>query len=129
MDKGENMKKIWDKRGCHWYSKKDLGKLYWNKRHPDYKRDRLNEKGMKGLNKLRPQPDVERYLRVGSRIQILVRVILQPWKWKLSLISPSSKGGAKEVNRWQLIAEERYGRVRHMILQSNSQRNKDLKRI
>lgn len=113
----------------HWYSKKDLGKLYWNKRHPDYLRDRLNEKGMKKLNKLKSQPDIELYLRVASRVWILSRVILLPWRWKLSLISPSSKGGAKEVLRWQLIAEERYGKVRHMVLQSNSQRNKDLKRI
>jgi len=123
------MKKIWDKRGCHWYSKKDLGKLYWNKRHPDYLRDRLNEKGMKKLNKLKSQPGIELYLRVGSRIQILMRVLLLSWKWKLNLISPSSKGSAKEVLRWQLIAEERHGKVRHMVLQSNPQRNKDLKRI
>ena len=123
------MKKIWDKRGCHWYSKKELGKLYWNKRHPDYLRDRLNEKGMKRLNKLKLKPDIELYLKVASRIWILSRVILLPWRWKLSLISPSSKGGTKEVLRWQLIAEERYGKVRHMVLQSNSQRNKDLKRI
>lgn len=123
------MKKIWDKRGCHWYSEKDLGKLYPNKRHPDYLRDRLNERGMKKLNKLKLQSGIEIYLRVGSRIQILMRVLLLPWKWKLNLISPSSKGGAKEVLRWQLIGEERYGKVRHMVLQSNPQRNKDLKRI
>jgi len=123
------MKKIWDKRGCHWYSKKELGKLYWNKRHPDYLRDRLNEKGMKRLKRLESEPDVERYLRVGSRAQILVRIILMPWKWKLSLISPSSKGGAKEVKQWQFIAEERYGQIRHMVLQSNSTRNRLLERI
>lgn len=123
------MKKIWDKRGCHWYSKKDLGKLHWNKRHPDYLRDRLNERGMKKLNKLKPRPGVELHLWVGSRIQILMRVLLLPWRWKLNLISPSSKGGTKEVLRWQLIAEERYGKIRHMVLQSNPQRNKDLKRI
>jgi len=123
------MKKIWDKRGCHWYSKKDLGKLYWNKRHPDYLRDKLNENGMKRLNKLESEPDIERYLRVGSRVQILARTILRPWKWKLSLISPSSRGGAKEVSQWELIAEERYGKVRHTVLQSNSQRDKDLKKI
>jgi len=123
------MKKIWDKRGCHWYSKKELGKLHWNKRHPDYLRDKLNEKGMKRLNKLKPQPDVELYLRVASRVWILSRVILLPWRWKLSLISPSSKGGAKEVLRWQLMAEERYGKVRHMVLQSDFQRGKDLRRV
>jgi hypothetical protein len=123
------MKKIWDKRGCHWYSKKELGKLYWNKKHPDYLRDRLNEKGMRKLKKVKSQSDIELYLRVASRMWILSRVILLPWRWKLSLISPSSKGGTKEVLRWQLIAEERYGKVRRMILQSNLQRNKDLKRI
>lgn len=123
------MKKIWDKRGCHWYGKKELGKLYWNKRHPDYLRDRLNERGMKRLNRLKLQSDVELYLRVAPRAWILSRVILLPWRWKLSLISPSTKGGTKEVLRWQLIAEERYGKVRHMVLQSNPQRDKDLKRI
>jgi len=117
------MKKIWDKRGCHWYSKKELGKLYWNKKHPDYLRDRLNEKGMKKLRKLNGRVGVDQYLRVESRLQILARVILMPWKWQLSLISPSSKGAAKEVERWQLIAEERYGRVRHLVLQSNVERN------
>lgn len=34
-----------------WYSKKELGKLYPNKKHPDYLRDRLNEKGMKKLKR------------------------------------------------------------------------------
>ena len=123
------MKKIWDKRRCHWYSKKELGKLYRNKRHPDYLRDRLNEKGMKKLRKLKSESDVERYLRVGSRVQILVRIILMPWKWKLSLISPSSKGGTKEVKRWQFIAEERYGRIRHMVLLSNPFKDRVLERI
>lgn len=123
------MKKIWDKRGCHWYGKKELGKLYSNKRHPDYLRDRLNEKGMRKLKRLKPEAGVERYLRVGSRAQILIRVMLMPWKWQLSLISPSAKGGAKEVKRWQFIAEERYGRVRHMVLQSNPSRDRVLKRI
>jgi len=92
-------------------------------------RDRLNEKGMRKLKRLKPEAGVERYLRVGSRAQILVRIILIPWKWKLSLISPSSKGGAKGVPRWQFIAEERYGKVRHMVLQSNPIRNRLLKRI
>jgi len=123
------MKKYWDKRHMHWYSEKELGVLYWNKKHPDYLRDRLNEKGMKRLNKLKSQPDIELYLKVASRIWILSRVILLLWRWKLGLISPSSKGGTKEVLRWQLIAEKRYGKVRHMVLQSNPQRNKDLKRI
>lgn len=123
------MKKYWDKRGSHWYSKKDLGKLYWNKRHPDYLRDKLNEKGMKKLNRLKDKDGVERYLRVGSRVQILVRVLLLSWKWKLSLISPSTKGGAKEVKQWQLMAEERYGKARRSVLQSNPQRDRALKRI
>jgi len=117
------MKKIWDKRRCHWYSKKELGKLHWNKRHPDYLRDRLNEKGMKKLNKLENRPNYELYMMVESRLQILAKVILRPWKWKLSLISPSTKGAAKEVDRWQLIAEDRYGRVRHLILQRNIERD------
>ena len=123
------MKKIWDKRGCHWYSKKDLGKLHPNKEHPDYLRDRLNEKGMKKLNKLQPEYDIERYLKVGSKVQILIRVILKPWKWKLSLISPSTKGGTKGVLRWEFIAEERYGRIRHMVLLSNPSRDRILERI
>jgi len=84
---------------------------------------------MKKLRKLKLEADVERYLRVGSRAQILIRVMLMPWKWQLSLISPSAKGGAKEVKRWQFIAEERYGKVRHMVLQSNPIRNRLLKRI
>lgn len=117
------MKKIWDERGCHWYSKKELGKLYWNKRHPDYLRDKLNEKNMKKLNGLKDKDGVERYLMVASRAGILVRVLLMPWKWKLSLISPSSEGAAKEVERWQLIAEERYGQVRHLVLQRNIERD------
>lgn len=117
------MKKIWDKRGCHWYSKKELGKLHWNKRHPDYLRDRLNEKGMKRLNKLEDQSNYESYMRVESRLQILAKVILRPWKWKLSLISPSTKGATKEVDRWQLIAEERHGKVRHLVLQRNVERD------
>ncbi len=116
------MKKIWDKRGCHWYSKKELGKLYWNKKHPDYLRDQLNEKGMKKLNKLK-DPDYELYIVVESRVQILARILLMAWKWKRSLISPSSKGSSKEVERWQLIAEERYGRVRHLVLQRNIERD------
>lgn len=117
------MKKIWDKRGCHWYSKKELGKLYWNKRHPDYLRDRLNERGMKRLNKLKDHPDYELYMAVESRLQILSKVILRPWRWKLNLISPSTKGAAKEVNRWQSVATERYGMVRRMVLQRNAERN------
>lgn len=117
------MKKIWDKRGCHWYSKKDLGKLHPNKRHPDYLRDRLNERGMKKLNKLKSHSSIELYLRVGSRIQIFARTILMPWKWKLSLISPSTKGAAKEVDRWQFIAGERYGKIRHLVLQGNVERD------
>ena len=116
------MKKIWDKRHMHWYSKKELGKLYWNKKHPDYKRDRLNEKGMKKLNKLQAR-DYDLYMVVESRLQILARVLLMAWKWKLSLISPSSKGAAKEVKQWQIIAEERYGRVRHLVLQRNVERD------
>lgn len=117
------MKKIWDKRGCHWYGKKELGKLYWNKKHPDYLRDRLNEKGMRKLNKLETYPDWEQYMVIESRLQILAKVILRPWKWKLSLISPSTKGAPKEVDRWQLIAEERYGKVRHLVLQRNVERD------
>ncbi len=117
------MKKIWDKRGCHWYSKKELGKLYWNKRHPDYLRDRLNEKGMKKLNRLEDRSNMELYIAVESRLQIFAKVILRPWKWKLSLISPSTKGAAKEVDRWQLIASERYGKVRHLVLQRNPERD------
>ena len=112
-----------------WYERKAIGKYRPPRNHPDVKRDRLNEKGMKRLKRLESEPDVERYLRVGSRAQILVRIILMPWKWKLSLISPSSKGAAKEVKRWQLIAEERYGQIRHMVLQSNPQRNRMLKKI
>jgi len=117
------MKKIWDKRGCHWYSKKDLGKLYSNKRHPDYLRDRLNERGMKRLNKLKDQFGYELYMTVESRLMILARVVLLPWRWKLSLISPSSKGAAKEVDRWQLVADERYGKTRRMVLQRNVERD------
>jgi len=117
------MKKIWDKRGCHWYSKKELGKLYWNKRHPDYLRDRLNERGMKKLNKLKDHPDYELYMVIESRLRILAKVILRPYRWKLNLISPSSKGAAKEVDRWQLIATERCGKIRRMVLQRNMERD------
>lgn len=112
-----------------WYARKQIGNYQYPRRHPDVKRDKLNVKGMKKLRKLQDKPDYELYLRVGSRAQILVRIILMPWKWKLSLISPSSKGAAKEVKRWQLIAEERYGKVRHMVLQSNPVRSRVLKRI
>jgi len=117
------MKKIWDKRGCHWYSKKELGKLHWNKRHPDYLRDRLNERGMKKLNKLKDHPDYELYMVIESRLRILAKVILRPRRWKLNLISPSSKGSPKEVNRWQLIATERRGKTRRMVLQRNVERD------
>ncbi len=86
-------------------------------------RDRLNEKGMKKLNKLETYPDWEQYMVIKSRLQILAKVILRPWKWKLSLISPSAKGGAKEVDRWQLIVTERYGKVRHLVLQRNVERD------
>jgi len=112
-----------------WYARKEIGNYRPPRNHPDVKRDKLNMKGMKKLNRLKPETDVERYLRVGSRAQILIRIILIPWKWKLSLISPSSKGAAKEVKHWQLIAEERYGKIRHMVLQSNPMRNRMLKRI
>lgn len=112
-----------------WYARKEIGNYRPPRNHPDVKRDRLNEKGMKKLNRLQPEPDVERYLRVGSRAQILVRIILMPWKWKLSLISPSSKGAAKEVEQWQFIAEERNGKIRRMVLQSNPMRDRVLKRI
>ena len=117
------MKKIWDKRGCHWYSQKDLGKLHPNKRHPDYLRDRLNERGMKKLNKLKDHPDYELYMMIESRLRILAKVILRPRRWKLNLISPSSKGAAKEVDRWQLIATERRGKTRRMVLQRNVERD------
>jgi len=117
------MKKIWDRRGCHWYSKKDLGKLHPNKRHPDYKRDRLNEKGMKKLRKLKDHPDYELYMVIESRLRILAKVILRPWRWKLDLISPSTKGAAKEVDRWQLMATERRGKTRRMVLQRNVERD------
>lgn len=81
------MKKIWDKRGYHWYSKKELGKLYWNKKHPDYLRDRLNEKGMKKLRKMdyKCPCKTERQIVLMSRGQMLVRAILKPWRWKLSI--------------------------------------------
>lgn len=117
------MKKIWDKRRCHWYSKKELGKLYWNKKHPDYLRDRLNEKGMKKLRRLKDRSDYELYMVIESRLQILIKVILRPYRWKLSLISPSSKGSPKEVSRWQLVADERYGKTRRMVLQRNVERD------
>lgn len=117
------MKKIWDKRGCHWYGRKELGKLYSNKRHPDYLRNKLNEKGMKKLKKLEDYPDHELYMVIESRLQILAKVVLRPHRWKLSLISPSSKGLPKEVARWQLIATERYGKTRRMVLQRNVERD------
>lgn len=112
-----------------WYARKQIGKYQPPRNHPDVKRDRLNKKSMKKLRKLKDCPDHELYLVIASRAQILVRIILMPWKWKLSLISPSGKGGAKEVERWQFIAEERNGKIRHMVLQSNPYRDRVLKKI
>ena len=43
--------KKWNKSKGQWYGEKELGKLYPSKRHPDYLRDRLNEKGMKRLKR------------------------------------------------------------------------------
>ena len=100
-----------------------VGKYRPPRNHPDVKRDRLNKRGMKKLRKLKNYPDHELYLMVASRAEILVRVILMPWKWGLNLISPSTKGAAKEVERWQFIAEERYGKVRHLVLQRNVERD------
>lgn len=106
-----------------WYERKMLGKYNPPRNHPDVKRDRLNEKGMKKLRRQDSKPAVDQYLRVESRLQILARVVLMPWKWSLSLISPSSKGAYKEVAQWQLVAQERYGRVRHLVLQRNVERD------
>jgi len=106
-----------------WYARKEIGKYPPYPRHRDSRRDKLNEKGMKELKRQDGKAGVKTYLVVASRAGILVRVILMPWKWRLSLISPSSKGAAKEVERWQLIAEERYGKVRHMVLQRNVERD------
>lgn len=109
-----------------WYERKELGKYPPYPRHRDAKRNKLNQRGMKKLRKLKDHPDYEQYLVVVSRAQILLRVVLMPWKWKLSLISPTSKlskGCKCEVERWQLIAEERYGKVRHLVLQRNVERD------
>ena len=106
-----------------WYERKVIGKYKPPHNHPDVKRDKLNERGMKKLRRQDGKAGVEIYLVVASRAGILVRVILMPWKWRLNLISPSSKGAAKEVERWQLIAGERYGKVRHMVLQRNVERD------
>lgn len=120
LDKGDKMKESW-------YARKQIGKISRWSRHPDVKRDRLNERGMKKLRRLKDYPDHELYIMVASRIEILVRVILMPWKWELSLISPTSckvsPGTPKMVERWQFIAEERYGRVRHLVLQRNVERD------
>ena len=106
-----------------WYERKVIGKYRPPRNHPDVKRDRMNEKGMKELRKLDSEVGVEKYLMIVSRIQILVRAILMPWKWKLNLISPSTKGAAKEVDKWQFVAEERYGQIRHLVLQRNVERD------
>lgn len=105
-----------------WYARKQIGNYRPPRNHPDVKRDRLNEKGMKKLRRLKDRSDYELYMVVESRLQILAKVVLRAWKWKLSLISPSSKGGVKEVMWWHFIAEERYGRVRHLILQRTAKR-------
>lgn len=110
-----------------WYERKVLGKYKPPRNHPDVKRDRLNKRGMKRLNRLQLRPDYEVYLMVASRAEILVRVVLMPWKWKLSLISPTSSkvssGSPKMVEEWQLVAEERYGKVRHLVQQRNVERD------
>ena len=106
-----------------WYARKQIGKIPWYSQHPDVKRDRLNRRGMRKLNRLDRRESYELYLRIESRLQILAKVVLRPLKWSLSLISPSSKGAAKEVDSWQLIASQRYGKVRYLILQRNVERD------
>lgn len=98
--------------------KKQLGKLYPDRRHPDLKRDRLNLKGMRKLRRLESKPGVETYLRDAHPVQIIVRAVLMSWKWKLSLISPG--GPAK---RWQMVLDQRYGKVRLMVLRRNVSRS------
>jgi len=106
-----------------WYARKQIGKLSRYSQHPDARRDRLNRKRMRKLNRLEDRPGIETYLRVESRLQILAKVILRPRRWRLTLISPSTKGATKEVDRWQLIATERYGKVRRLVLQRNVERD------
>ncbi len=110
------MKKIWDKRHMHWYSKKELGKLYWNKRHPDYLRDRLNEKNMKRLNKsnLSHTSNCELFLEERSNSLVIFKGLLIFWKWKLTVNSPSGMG--KHYVGWRFIVTQRWGEVRRMIL-------------
>ena len=107
----------------NWSERKQIGKIPWYSQHPDVKRDRLNRRNMRKLNRLDNREGYDLYLRIESRLQILAKVILRPWKWSLSLISPSTKGAAKEVERWQLIANSRYGKIRYLILQRNVERD------
>ena len=50
--------KLWNRRDGRWYTRKEMKALYPNKKHPDYLRDRLNEKGMKKLKR----DDLKEYL-------------------------------------------------------------------
>jgi len=103
--------------------KKSLGKKYPLRNHPDTKREKLARRRMKkGSGKY--DPSVEVYLRVGSRTQILIRGLLMPWKWKLGFQSP---GGP--VKKWQTELEQKRGKIRFMVLESNPIRDRDLKRL